>query len=187
MVLTPAIRGLLGIEADVPAHRLRAAPQLPAEWSTMSVRNLPFGETTLKVELHRQDTHLDVEAVSQKPIKVCLQNTKDFFMSTPCDEVESTRHHLLIPLRPVELSLVQHPAEPGLEVTQWKVIQQLETSHSLTLTLEARGGSSQRFYLRTNGHPRNLKINGAQRDGDTLTVTAQGGYAEQGVEITWEP
>jgi glycogen debranching enzyme len=188
MVLTPAIRGLFGLEANVPEGRLRVDPHLPAQWSNISIENVPYGNTPLKLEMHREENHLDVQAISQKPVKLCLQDANDFFKNIACDQVESTRHHILVPLPAVEVSLERHPAEPGSEVSQWKVIRQVEGPHSLKIFFQARGGTSQRLYLRTNSHLRNLEVVGAQRSGDWLTAAAptRDGYAEQTVEITWE-
>jgi hypothetical protein len=179
---------MLGLESDVPAGRLRVDPQLPAEWSNVSVQNVPYGDVALKVEMHRQDTYLNVEVISPKPLKLGLQNTKDFFANTRCAQVESTRHHLLVPLPPVELSLEQAPAVVGSGVIQWKVIRKIEETHSLKIFLQAKGGTSQRLYLRTNGNRRNLKIVGAQRNGDWLTAvaTAANGYIEHAIGITWD-
>jgi glycogen debranching enzyme len=186
MVLTPAIRGLFGLEADVPAGCLRVSPQLPAEWANATLKNVPYGDTSLTLEMRRQGTHLNISATSQKPVKLCLQDTNDFFSGASCNAVESTQHHILIPIPSVELSLEQHPVEPGSEITQWKVIRQQATPRALTLRLQPGASSTQRLYLRINGTARNLKITGAQRDGDWLTVTAPDKLAEQTVEITWE-
>jgi glycogen debranching enzyme len=188
MVLTPAIRGMLGLEADVPAGRLRVDPELPAEWSNLSVQNVPYGDLALKVEMHRQDTYLNVEVISPKPLNLCLQNAKDFFANIPCVKVESTRHHLRLPLPPIELSLEWSPPIVGSEVSQWKIIRQIEEAHSLKIVLQAKGGTSQRLYLRTNGQHRNVQVVGAQRSADWLTVTSTSGdgYVEQAVSITWD-
>lgn len=53
MVLTPLVRGLLGIEVDAPAGRLRVAPHLPAEWDTVRVEHLAVGAARLTLELVR--------------------------------------------------------------------------------------------------------------------------------------
>jgi glycogen debranching enzyme len=43
MVVTPLLRGLLGIEVNDGGNALRFAPQLPANWDRVSVANLPAG------------------------------------------------------------------------------------------------------------------------------------------------
>ncbi|HEV2860637.1 MAG TPA: GH116 family glycosyl hydrolase [Pyrinomonadaceae bacterium] len=43
MVVTPTLRGMLGIEAGAGGGELRFAPQLPAHWDRVEVRNVPAG------------------------------------------------------------------------------------------------------------------------------------------------
>ena len=43
MVLTPLIRGLLGIDVDAPARRITIAPHLPPAWDSVAVDNVPVG------------------------------------------------------------------------------------------------------------------------------------------------
>ncbi|HLL70763.1 MAG TPA: GH116 family glycosyl hydrolase [Pyrinomonadaceae bacterium] len=44
MVVTPAVRGLLGLETTSAGRALRFAPQLPADWNRLEVRNLRPGD-----------------------------------------------------------------------------------------------------------------------------------------------
>ncbi|HEY9402768.1 MAG TPA: GH116 family glycosyl hydrolase [Pyrinomonadaceae bacterium] len=43
MVVTPAVRGLLGLETGDFGRALRFAPQLPADWNNLAVRNVRLG------------------------------------------------------------------------------------------------------------------------------------------------
>jgi glycogen debranching enzyme len=61
MILTPLIRGLLGLDVDAPAHRLILAPHLPPDWDSVSVRNIPVGATTLDVRFERTAAGLRCE------------------------------------------------------------------------------------------------------------------------------
>ena len=47
MVVSPLLRGLLGLEVSVPEHRLTLAPHVPADWRHFEMRNLRVGEATL--------------------------------------------------------------------------------------------------------------------------------------------
>ncbi len=62
MVLTPLVRGLLGIEVDAPAGRVRVAPHLPVEWDTVRVEHVAVGEAHLTMRLvrHGRSISLDV-------------------------------------------------------------------------------------------------------------------------------
>ena len=44
MVITPLVRGLLGLETGNAGRALRFAPQLPADWNSVAVRNLRLGD-----------------------------------------------------------------------------------------------------------------------------------------------
>jgi len=53
MVVTPTIRGLLGIEVNDGGNALTFAPQLPADWDRVTVANLKAGDRTGKLTLER--------------------------------------------------------------------------------------------------------------------------------------
>ena len=53
MVLTPLIRGLLGISVDTPDRRVTLAPHLPHDWDAVDVDNIPVGAGRLSVSLRR--------------------------------------------------------------------------------------------------------------------------------------
>jgi hypothetical protein len=53
MVVTPTVRGLLGIEASGGGKELRFAPQLPANWDQVEARNVAVGNMRYDVSLGR--------------------------------------------------------------------------------------------------------------------------------------
>jgi len=55
MVLTPLLRGLLGIDVDMPRGRVTLAPHLPPGWDSVSVDNVPAGRSTISFTLRRTD------------------------------------------------------------------------------------------------------------------------------------
>jgi hypothetical protein len=65
MVLTPLLRGLLGIDIDVPARRVRIAPHLPPEWDSVAVDNLPVAGERWSVVIRRSPGR--VAATIQRP------------------------------------------------------------------------------------------------------------------------
>lgn len=54
MVVTPLVRGLLGIEAGDGGQTLTFAPQLPADWDRVSVTNVPAGEARFDISFERR-------------------------------------------------------------------------------------------------------------------------------------
>jgi glycogen debranching enzyme len=53
MVVSPILRGLLGLRADALSRTITLAPTLPADWSSFAARNLRAGDVTLEVAFHR--------------------------------------------------------------------------------------------------------------------------------------
>ena len=53
MVLTPLIRGLLGITVDMPNRRVTIAPHLPPEWDSVEVDNVPVGAGRVSLAFKR--------------------------------------------------------------------------------------------------------------------------------------
>ena len=60
MVITPAVRGLLGIEARAGGQELRFAPQLPATWNHIEARNVAVGSSHFDLKLQRELRSLTV-------------------------------------------------------------------------------------------------------------------------------
>src|SRR5262249_13435403 len=53
MVVTPILRGLLGIEVSEGGRRLSFAPQLPADWDRIQARNIPVGDARYDLAIER--------------------------------------------------------------------------------------------------------------------------------------
>ena len=74
MVLTPLIRGLLGIDVDVPRARVTLAPHLPPDWDSVSVDNVPVGQGTLSFTVRRSAGAITVVAhrrgADRRPIEL---------------------------------------------------------------------------------------------------------------------
>src|SRR6266508_3078509 len=61
MVITPTIRGLLGLEAGAGGKELRFEPQLPANWDQVEVRNVAVGNARYDLNLERSAGNLTVK------------------------------------------------------------------------------------------------------------------------------
>lgn len=53
MVVTPIMRGLLGIDVGEGGRRLTFAPQLPADWDRVQARGVPVGNARYNLSLER--------------------------------------------------------------------------------------------------------------------------------------
>lgn len=53
MVITPFVRGLLGLRADATKQTLRIAPQLPVAWETLKIKNYRIGSNRVTITARR--------------------------------------------------------------------------------------------------------------------------------------
>lgn len=60
MVITPAMRGLLGIEINAGGKELHFAPQLPANWDWVEARNIAAGDARYDLKLVRAAGRLTI-------------------------------------------------------------------------------------------------------------------------------
>src|SRR5262249_27797084 len=63
MVLTPVIRGLLGISSSAIDHRLTVAPHLPADWNSWSATNVPACGGTVDLNYNRTTNEIKLQAL----------------------------------------------------------------------------------------------------------------------------
>jgi glycogen debranching enzyme len=170
MVITPVMRGMFGVQIDALTHTISVAPHLPAQWQHATIRHLHVGEATVDLQFERTPT---AWVVTVQGAGAHLANIADGVFRVPLPVVEVGVTHEL-PLR-------------GARTTQMKVLAEKQQEHSLTLTLEALAGSTSPLYLRLNRAVPNLKIEGAERSGDTLLVhfDAGTGYVQQTVTLHW--
>jgi glycogen debranching enzyme len=65
MVITPAVRGLLGIEISAGGKELRFAPQLPANWDRIEARNVAAGDARYDLKLVRGAGRMTITITQQ--------------------------------------------------------------------------------------------------------------------------
>jgi glycogen debranching enzyme len=63
MVLSPAIRGMLGISSSAIEHRLTVAPHLPADWNSWSAKNVPACGGTVDLAYTRTSSEITLQAL----------------------------------------------------------------------------------------------------------------------------
>jgi glycogen debranching enzyme len=64
MVVTPLVRGLLGLEVTQAGRRLEIAPRLPADWPGAAARGLRVGAATVDVVLRRTPGRFAIDITS---------------------------------------------------------------------------------------------------------------------------
>jgi glycogen debranching enzyme len=73
MVLTPLLRGLLGIDVDVPRGRVTLAPHLPPGWDSVTVDNVPVGRNTVSFAIRRTAGMIRVVAHRRGPDRTPIE------------------------------------------------------------------------------------------------------------------
>jgi len=189
MVLSPAIRGLFGIEADALHRNLRLQPHLPASWDSAEIRNVRVGDDLYEITLKRDRNHLLATVRSTQPTVLCLNGANE-----TCHDRSTTTRTLSLPLPPVEVSLVeQQLPEAGSLTRQPRVIDESYQAQHLSLTLEGIAGTTVDLFLRNNTlNPSGkgatkVEVQGAERIGDKLRVNFPQGqeFITQKVHISW--
>ena len=67
MFLSSAVRGLLGLDIDASAGQVKFIPHLPAQWNSLSVRNIQVPAGKLVLSLTRSKDGIELEAENDGP------------------------------------------------------------------------------------------------------------------------
>jgi len=61
MVVSPILRGMLGLEIDAIHHSVKLAPHVPADWTRFSVQNVRVGKNTLLMNYSKTEEGIVLE------------------------------------------------------------------------------------------------------------------------------
>jgi hypothetical protein len=183
MVLSPAIRGLLGIEADALHRNLHLEPHLPAAWNSAQVKHVRIGDDLVDLAFQRRGNQLAIDATTDHDTVLCLNAPE----GRDCTEKPESHHRLTLPLPAVELGVEYNQPIPGSITSDLKVLSEQTSANNVTVQLEAEGGSTQRLYLRKNTN-RSVSVDGGeQQDNFLLVHFPEGqGYQTKTVTVTWK-
>jgi hypothetical protein len=167
MVLTPAIRGLFGLEADAMHHVLRVHPQLPASWEAAVLRHVAVGASVFDVHFRKHLGKLLIEASSAEPQTLCLTADAD------CDAKIARTHDLELNLPELEV-YVPHKLPPAGSATILpKILSQSENGFEI----EGLAGSVAELDVRFARSP--SQVSGATLDHEKLIVQFPTGVGYQ--------
>ncbi|HXC96095.1 MAG TPA: hypothetical protein VNU92_10350 [Edaphobacter sp.] len=187
MVLSPAIRGLLGVEADAVHRNLRLQPNLPASWNSAEIRNVRVGDDLYEIELKRAHGYLVGTVRSNRPTVLCLNG------SGTCHDPPVSSRTISLALPAVEISLPdQELPESGSLTTQPRVLNESYQGEEFALTLEGLAGTTVDLLVRKNmtearaRHP-GIRVDGGEAIGDRIRVVFPPGtgFVTQPVHISW--
>jgi glycogen debranching enzyme len=71
MVVSPMLRGLLGLENDAINSSLKFAPHVPAQWNEFGIENVRVGLNTLALRYTRSDDGIQLAATRTKGAEEC--------------------------------------------------------------------------------------------------------------------
>jgi glycogen debranching enzyme len=61
MVVSPLLRGMLGLDVDAAHHRLRFAPHIPADWKWLQADNIRVGEALLDLKVQKTVNGIELD------------------------------------------------------------------------------------------------------------------------------
>jgi glycogen debranching enzyme len=178
MVVTPLVRGLLGLEADATGNRITVAPQIPDSWDEVRVNNFRLGEQRWDLTMRRSSADvasgartLHLTARRQQPSSSRTERTEFSFELPfpPGSEVVSVgQDHKFNMVRGLHHSTCQfrittsaeNPDQmnvavnylPGIEVlTERQAARPGDTSQSLKLLSTSIDGNTARIVTEGRG------------------------------------
>jgi glycogen debranching enzyme len=179
MVISPALRGMFGLEWDAARNTLNVTPQLPAQWNGAHISRVPIGSSYADISISRKGANLAVRLTGDGANTITL--------ASHAKGARSAKGELLIPLLPVEVGIGHRLPAPGATTSQMKVLDQMQSPRSLRLILSAIAGSSASLFVRVNDRKIHLRVDGAQLSSDHLEVQFPpgDGYVHKIVTLSW--
>jgi len=169
MVVSPAMRGMLGVEVSNAGKSLKFAPQIPADWNDLEVKSVRAGDSMFDFKLartggkmtifvsHKSGTVANLTLAPSFPLDAIVRNVtangkKIAFQMKPEGDVQ--RAEIKIDLSAAQTEIVFDYAEgtdvfynppslsAGAENTGLRIIKSQARKDGLFLILEGRAGNS---------------------------------------------
>jgi glycogen debranching enzyme len=94
MVVSPILRGMLGLETDTQSHTIRFAPHVPADWKSFAVDNLSVGTSIVKLRYQRVPNLLTLEVERTGSEDCILEFSPSLSLRSEVASVEMNGHSL---------------------------------------------------------------------------------------------
>ncbi len=181
MVISPVMRGMLGIEISNGGKTLKFAPQIPAYWNNLEAQNIRAGNSLLDIKLKRTNGKMMI-SVSKKSGSISnIVIAPAFPLDAVVKNVSANSKNLTFEMKPggdiqlaeVKLNLTNSPAEilfdytegsdvylvppslvAGAESVGLRIVKSQARKDGLFLVLEGRSGRD--YDLRVKS-PQNFK------------------------------
>jgi glycogen debranching enzyme len=190
MVITPALRGLFGVDVDGISGLVHLDPHLPAGWDDAAVERLHVGASVCSLEYQREARGLVVKVNTLSgPVVRLASAVKD-------SRVSADGSSVVFALPAVEVAVPHGLPLPGARTSQMKVLSEVSAAHSLKLEFEAEAGTVVELSVRRNVAKLALHVEGGTIVGaaagkgaglEKLVVKfPQGtGYQQSVVTLSW--
>jgi glycogen debranching enzyme len=134
MVISPMLRGLLGLETDASEHRLIFAPHIPAEWKSFSVRNVRAADATVDLSYQRAPDEITLEIDSHGTIQMEFSPALSPRAHVVSAEMNGRRVPFQIENNPTDLhAIVRTSLLPGKSTLRLKFRNDFAVSYSHAL------------------------------------------------------
>ena len=188
MVVTPALRGLFGVEVNGLKHEVSLNPHLPADWDNAEIDQLHVGDSECSLHFKREGRTLVVR------LKSIAGPTVSLTSSVAKARVADQGLTLVFELPAVEVGVKHGLPLAGAQTSQLKVLSEVVEEHEIELELEASAGAVEHLVLKRN----DLKVHvlaegasvisaGGNHESDALEVTFPNGtgYQQRKVVLRW--
>ena len=185
MVATPLVRGLLGLTVEDGGRTLRFAPQLPADWDRVALRNVAAGADRLDLSMVRTQGRDEITVERQgggaEPLRLLLAPSYPHDASIQAVEVDgqgarfgverigdvqrpgleaalrNPRTRIVVRYEPGTEAWVRPvPAAAGARSGGLRILRARGEEGGLRLVLEGRGGSRYALGVRSPRRPRSV-------------------------------
>ncbi|HLY15987.1 MAG TPA: hypothetical protein VKR61_02125 [Bryobacteraceae bacterium] len=204
MVVSPLLRGMLGLEIDAGVRKLVFAPHLPANWETAGVHGIPLAGARVNLDLRRDGSSLELTVGNPGSGTFDLEFAPAY---APCAHVDSatldgkpvtwkTDEEILdwhprfsVAVKPGKTTLkIRHhgmfgyaaPFEPprlAEPSSNLKVVSEQWTDQGRRLALTVEGRAARDYRLELVNGDLLANVEGARRAGEGLIVSMPGGSA----------
>ncbi|HEV3511019.1 MAG TPA: hypothetical protein VGS05_04895 [Candidatus Sulfotelmatobacter sp.] len=100
MVVSPILRGMLGLQTDAEAHQITLAPHVPADWTAFSIRNVRLGGVAVDFRYHKTADSIALEIKRSGDGDCWIEFSPGFSLRTQVLGVEMNGRSLPFKMQP---------------------------------------------------------------------------------------
>ena len=124
MVVSPILRGMLGLQTDAGKHQITLAPHVPADWTSFAIRNVHVGGVAVDFQYRKTTDSIVLEIRRSGSGECWVDFAPSFSLRTEVTSVEINGRRLLFKIQPNandQHLLVPFPVEGGLNTVVIRV------------------------------------------------------------------